>query len=187
MKNIGYIRVSTVDQNTDRQLSDVELDRTFIDKCSGGSADRPQLNELIDYVRDGDTVHVHSIDRLARNLQDLLSLIEVFKAKAVTVKFHKERLTFEGQTKNATQDLMLTMIGAVAQFEKDMINERQREGIEKAKAKGVYSKQRAKRIDREEVAQLLSDGLPMAQIARRLGCSTKTIQRIRNEQATGEK
>lgn len=181
MTDIAYIRVSTTDQNTERQLDVVEVNKTFTDKCSGGSTDRPALTDLLDYVREGDTVHVHSIDRLARNLQDLLSLVEEFKSKGVTLKFHKESLTFEGAVTNAMQDLMLSMIGAVAQFEKAMINERQREGIEKAKARGVYSQERAKRVDREEVKALLAEGLPMAQIAKKLGCSSKTIQRIKNE------
>ncbi|OJF67966.1 resolvase [Alteromonas sp. V450] len=181
MTDIAYIRVSTTDQNTERQLDGVEVNKTFTDKCSGGSTDRPALTDLLDYVREGDTVHVHSIDRLARNLQDLLTLVEEFKSKGVTLKFHKEDLTFSGSIVDKFQDLMLSMVGAVAQFEKAMINERQREGIEKAKARGVYSQKRAKRVDREEVKALLAEGLPMAQIAKKLGCSSKTIQRIKNE------
>ncbi|BBO27452.1 resolvase [Alteromonas sp. I4] len=181
MTDIAYIRVSTTDQNTERQLDGVKVDKTFTDKCSGGSTDRPALTDLLDYIREGDIVHVHSIDRLARNLQDLLSLVEMFKTKGVTLKFHKESLTFEGSVTNAMQDLMLSMIGAVAQFEKAMINERQREGIEKAKARGVYSQERKKKVDRDEVKALLNEGLPMAQIAKKLGCSSKTIQRIKNE------
>lgn len=181
MTDIAYIRVSTTDQNTERQLDGVKVDKTFTDKCSGGSTDRPALTDLLDYIREGDIVHVHSIDRLARNLQDLLSLVERFKTKGVTLKFHKESLTFEGSVTNAMQDLMLSMIGAVAQFEKAMINERQREGIEKAKARGVYSQDRKKKVDRDEVKALLNEGLPMAQIAKKLGCSSKTIQRIKNE------
>lgn len=181
MTDIAYIRVSTTDQSTERQLDGIGVNKTFIDKCSGGSTNRPALTDLLDYVREGDTVHVHSIDRLARNLQDLLSLVEEFKSKGVTLRFHKESLTFSGSIKDDFQDLMLSMVGAVAQFERAMINERQREGIEKAKARGVYSQERAKRVDREEVKALLADGLPMAQIAKKLGCSSKTIQRIKNE------
>ena len=181
MTDIAYIRVSTTDQNTERQLDGVEVNKTFTDKCSGGSTDLPALTDLLDYIREGDTVHVHSIDRLARNLQDLLTLVEEFKSKGVTLKFHKESLTFEGSVTNAMQDLMFSMIGAVAQFEKAMINERQGEGIEKAKARGVYSQERAKRVDREGVRAMLAEGIPMAQIAKKLGCSSKTIQRIKNE------
>ncbi len=181
MTDIAYIRVSSTDQNTERQLDGIRADKTFTDKCSGGSTERPALTDLMDYVREGDTVHVHSIDRLARNLQDLLSLVEYFKSKGVTLRFHKESLTFEGSVANAMQDLMLSMIGAVAQFERAMINERQREGIEKAKARGAYSKERSKQVSREQVKAMLSEGLPMAQIARKLGCSSKTIQRIKKE------
>lgn len=181
MSHIAYIRVSTTDQNTDRQLDGIHVDKTFTDKCSGGSTKRPALQDMLGYVREGDTVHVHSIDRLARNLQDLLALVEHFKAKGVTVKFHKESLTFEGAVSNPMQDLMLSMIGAVAQFEKAMIKERQREGIAKAKVKGVYNQDRAKKVDRNEVKALLENGVPMSQIAKRLGCSSKTVQRIKSE------
>ena len=178
---IAYIRVSTVEQNTERQLADVEgFDKVFEDKCSGSTTDRPSLAALLDYVREGDEVHVHSIDRLARNLNDLLSLVELFKSKGVTLVFNKESMTFSGSTSDPMQELMLSMIGAVAQFERAVIRERQAEGIAQAKAKGVYSKSRKKKVDRDQVKELLAGGLPLAEIARRLNCSTKTIQRIRN-------
>ena len=141
MADIAYIRVSTTDQNTERQLDGVEVVKTFTDKCSGGSTNRPALTDLLDYIREGDTVHVHSIDRLARNLQDLLSLVERFKTKGVALKFHKENLTFEGSVTNAMQDLMLSMIGAVAQFEKAMIDDQND----------------AKAQEKQEMADLLKD------------------------------
>ncbi|QTH72032.1 recombinase family protein [Pseudoalteromonas xiamenensis] len=181
MTNIAYFRVSSVDQNTERQLADLTFDKTFTDKCSGGDTKRPALNDLIDYMREGDTVHVHSIDRLARSLQDLLNLVASFNAKGVTLKFHKENMTFQaGGEKDPRQELMLSIMGSVAQFEKAMINERQREGIAKAKAQGVYSKERSKKVDREEVLALLESGLSHGQIAKKLGCSTKTVQRKKN-------
>lgn len=180
MTAIAYIRVSSVDQNTDRQLDGVEgIEKTFTDKCSGGTTNRPALAQLIDYMREGDVVYVHSIDRLARNLQDLLELVEKFRAEGVTLKFHKEAMAFAPGESDKIQDLMLSVMGAVAQFEKALINERQREGIAKAKAAGKYSKPRSKKVDTEEALGLLAQGLSQPFVAEKLGCSTKTIQRIK--------
>ena len=97
MANIGYVRVSTTDQKTDRQLEGVALEKVFEDKASAADTARPQLRLCLDFVRQGDTLHVHSIDRLARNLQDLLRLLGQLTDKGVTVQFLKERLVFSGQ------------------------------------------------------------------------------------------
>lgn len=134
-KHVGYVRVSSQDQNTARQLEGVQLDRVFEEKASGKDTARPQLRACLDYLRDGDTLHVHSIDRLARNLGDLLRVLEDLKARDVAVQFHKESLTFTGKA-DPFQDLQLQVIGAVAQFERALIRERQREGIAAAKAQG---------------------------------------------------
>lgn len=132
-KDIGYVRVSTHDQNTARQLDGVYLDKVFEEHASGKNADRPALQTCLDYVRDGDVLHVHSIDRLARNLQDLLSIVTTLKEKGVTVIFHKEKLEFVGNSaagkSDAFQELQLHIIAAVAQSERALILERQREGI----------------------------------------------------------
>ena len=115
-KQIGYIRVSSTDQNTARQLDGFHLDKVFTDRCSGKDTSRPQLTACLDYLRDGDTLHVHSIDRLARNLQDLLRIIESLNQRDVSVSFHKEGLTFSaGKTEDPFQKLQLQIIGAVAQ------------------------------------------------------------------------
>lgn len=135
MATVAYRRVSTSDQNTDRQLAGEKFDKVFEDKASAKDVDRPQLRAMIEFVRDGDTVVVHSIDRLARNLADLESLIEQINGKGSTVEFRKESLTFAGG-EDAMQTLMLQMMGAFAQFERSMIRERQREGIAAAKAAG---------------------------------------------------
>ena len=134
-ESIAFRRVSTADQKTDRQLAGESFDREFEDKASAKDVDRPALQELISYVREGDTVVVHSIDRLARNLADLESLIQQLTNEGVTVEFRKESLSFAGGA-DAMQTLMLQMMGAFAEFERSMIRERQREGYLAARAAG---------------------------------------------------
>jgi DNA invertase Pin-like site-specific DNA recombinase len=135
-QNVGYMRVSTTVQSTERQLDKVDLDQVFTDKLSGKDTARPALDACMNHLRKGDTLHVHSIDRLARNLMDLQRLVEELTAKGVTIKFHKEALTFNGD-ENAMSKLMLQMIGAVAEFERSLINERRKEGVAIAQKKGV--------------------------------------------------
>jgi len=173
-KDFGYVRVSSVDQNTVRQLDGVKLDQVFTDKVSGGTADRPQLAELRRSLRSGDTVHVHSIDRLARSLVDLLALVEEFTKAGVTVKFHKEALTFTGAD-DKYQNLMLQMMGAVAQFERSMIRERQREGIVKAKEEGKYKGRSA--ADGTAIRAAIENGMSYREAAKDLGVSLSTVQR----------
>ncbi|WP_404408405.1 recombinase family protein [Pseudidiomarina marina] len=184
MQNIGYIRVSTVDQKTDRQLDGIQLDRVFTDKCSGSTTERPQLEQLKAHVREGDIVHVHSIDRMARNLEDLLDLIRFFDNKGVQVQFKKENMTFGGAENNPMQKLILSVMGSVAEFERAIILERQREGIEKAKQRGVY-KGRKKSVDRDKVLELRQQGVKKMQIAKKLGIGRATVYRILEEQAEG--
>ena len=135
MSRVAYIRVSSVGQNVDRQLPDEKFDKTFTDKASAKDTDRPALADLLDYVREGDTVVVHSIDRLARNLADLEKLVDQLNSKGVSVEFRKESLIFSGGA-DPMQKLLFQMLGAVAEFERSMIRERQREGIAAAKAAG---------------------------------------------------
>ena len=134
-KSIGYIRASSIYQNTKRQLYGVELDRIYEDKCSGKNTDRPALKECLSYLRDGDILHCHSIDRLCRNLSDLLNLVQGLLARGVSVFFHKENMRFEAGKTDQFQELQLSIIGAVASFERQMILERQREGIALARLK----------------------------------------------------
>lgn len=136
-QTVGYIRVSTLTQNTERQLEGLKLDRTFEDKVSGKSQDRPALQEMLKHVRAGDEVVIHSMDRLARNLGDLLQIVTGLTSRGVKVTFRKESMTFTGDDSSASK-LMLSIMGAVAEFERSMILERQREGIAIAKAKGAY-------------------------------------------------
>lgn len=124
----GYVRVSTVDQNELRQLEGQVLDRVFTDKASGRDTERPQLTELLRFVRDGDSVVVHSMDRLARNLDDLRALVQGLTRRGVRVEFLKEQLVFTGED-SPMANLMLSVMGAFAEFERSLIRERQREGI----------------------------------------------------------
>ena len=177
---VAYTRVSTVDQNTDRQsITDVE--RTFEDKASGGTTDRPALQDCLAFVREGDTVAVWSIDRLARSLKDLQDLIARFNAKGVAVEFVSERLTFSANADDPFARLQLQMLGAVAEFERSIIRKRQREGIEKAKAKGGVYKGRAPSIDRDAVLDRLDQGQTPTQIAREMGVSRPSVYRIAAE------
>lgn len=141
----NYIRVSTVSQNTDRQLREVSCDREYLEKVSGKTANRPQLKALLQNLRDGDAVNVHELSRLARNTQDLFNIVDEIIAKGASVRFHKENLSFDGARRDdAFQKLMLTMLGAISTFERDLMLERQREGIEIAKSKGKYKGRRSK-------------------------------------------
>jgi DNA invertase Pin-like site-specific DNA recombinase len=177
--NIGYIRVSSIDQNTARQLDGMDLDQVFKEKVSAATTKRPQLQECLRYVRKGDTLHVHSIDRLARNLGDLLSLLEQLTGKGVAVKFHKENLTFTGED-NPFQTLQLQIIGAVAQFEREIIKERQREGIAKAQAKGKHCGRKSKLSQEQmnEIRQRSDEGEEKKALANEFGISRQTLYRI---------
>jgi DNA invertase Pin-like site-specific DNA recombinase len=177
VQHIGYKRVSTLDQNTERQLDGKRFDAEFEDKASGKDTNRPKLQEMISYVRDGDTVHVHSIDRLARDTSDLLRLVKELNGKGVTVRFEKENLTFGGD-EDAMGKLMMTMLAAFADFERAMIRERQREGIALAKQRGVYSKKRTKKLTLEQITKLRARadaGEKKAVIARDFGISRETL------------
>ncbi len=174
---VGYVRVSTVDQNTERQLDGIELDRVFTDKASGKDVKRPQLQAALEYLRDGDTLFVHSLDRLARNAEDLLRIVRELTEREVAVEFVKNKMTFSGNAADPMARLMLTMLAGFATFERDLIRERQREGIALAKARGAY-KGRRKALKPEEAVQLreMADaGLPKAELARTYGISRETV------------
>jgi len=174
---VGYVRVSTVDQNTERQLDGIALDRVFTDKASGKDMDRPQLRAVLEYVRDGDTLYVHSLDRLARNAEDLLRIVRELSERGVTVEFVKNKMTFRGSTTDPVARLMLVMLAGFAAFERDLIRERQREGIAIAKANGVY-RGRKRALTLDEAAQLremANAGMPKAELARTYGIARETV------------
>jgi DNA invertase Pin-like site-specific DNA recombinase len=175
-QRIGYVRVSTVDQNGVRQLDGQVLDRVFTDKASGRDTARPQLTELLRFVRDGDAVVVHSMDRLARNLDDLRALVQRLTKRGVRVEFVKEQLVFTGED-SPMANLMLSVMGAFAEFERSLIRERQREGIALAKQRGAY-KGRKKTLTPEravELVQRADSGVPKVVLARDYGISRETV------------
>ena len=175
-QRIGYIRVSTIDQHVERQLEGIALERTFIDRASGKDTKRPQLDLMMSYARDGDTVVVHSMDRLARNLDDLRRIVHSLTGKGVKVEFVKEHLTFTGED-SPMAGLLLSVMGAFAEFERALIKERQREGIALARRRGAY-KGRKKTLSQDALAKLrerLKDGVSKAQLAREFGISRQTL------------
>ena len=175
-QRIGYVRVSSVDQNTERQLEGQTLNRVFTDKCSGKDTHRPQLEACLGHLREGDTLVVHSMDRLARNVTDLLKLVTDLTAKGMTVEFVKENLVFRGDDSPMSR-LMLTVMGGVAEFERAMIRERQREGIAVAKEKGIY-KGRKQALSASQAAELrkrLAGGESKAALAKAYGITRQTV------------
>ncbi|NDK90408.1 recombinase family protein [Gordonia desulfuricans] len=183
-QRVGYVRVSTAEQNEARQLDDVELDRVFTDKASGRDRQRPELEKLLDFVRDGDTVYVHSLDRLGRNVDDLRDLITELTGQGVEVRIVKQGLTFTSDDTSPMNRLMLTMLGAFAEFELAMIRERQAEGIAKAKAAGKYRGRNAALTPEqvEEIAQRHAGGAGegITALATEYGVSRQTVYNYLN-------
>jgi DNA invertase Pin-like site-specific DNA recombinase len=175
-KRIGYIRVSSVDQNELRQLDGVQVDKKFTDKASGKDTKRPQLQAAFEYMRDGDVLVIHSMDRLARNLDDLRRIVTELTGRGVVVEFVKEQLTFTSED-NAMSRLLLSVMGAFAEFERALIKERQREGIALAKQKGIY-KGRKPSLTPEQVKALrarVKAGEKRAVLAREFAISRETV------------
>jgi DNA invertase Pin-like site-specific DNA recombinase len=178
---IGYIRVSTAEQNTDRQLDGEQLTVTFTDKASGKNADRPQLQAMLaGNWPEGSTVVVHSMDRLARSLSDLLRIVEQLTQRGINVQFVKEGKMFRGGEASDPMDkLMLSLLGAFAEYERTLIRERQREGIAKAKERGVYRGRPRRVDDAERIAQIVAEaraaGANKSRIAAMHGISRDTL------------
>jgi DNA invertase Pin-like site-specific DNA recombinase len=175
-QRVGYVRVSSYDQNPERQLEHIEVSRVFTDRASGKDTNRPELELLLAFVREGDTVVIHSMDRLARNLDDLRRLVQRLTSCGARVEFVKEGLTFTGED-SPMANLMLSVMGAFAEFERSLIRERQREGIELAKGRGVY-RGRKRALSPDQVAgirQRVSCGEQKSVLAREFGVSRETI------------
>lgn len=177
----NYIRVSTADQNTERQLLKVQCDRVYEEKVSGKDKDRPQLQAMLLNLRPGDLVNVHELSRLARNTKDLLEIVQEILSAGASIRFHKENLFFQANEKaDPFQNLMLTMLGAIAQFERDLMLERQREGIAIAKSKGKY-KGRQTRFSEDEIGKIITDFKETknkAAIARQWGISRQYLYKL---------
>lgn len=178
-QTIGYVRISSTGQNESRQLDGVALDKTFTDVASGKNTDRPEFQKMLSHVRAGDHLKVHSMDRLSRSLADLEATVKGLTDRGVTVSFVSQGMTFTGVS-SPMNTLMLQMLGAVSQFERALILERQREGIAiaKAKGKGVVYKGRKASLDAVQVAklkELVADGVAKTKIAEQLGVSRATV------------
>ena len=175
---IGYVRVSTVEQNTARQLVGITLDRVFEEKVSAKNiGNRPVLTEMLGFIRDGDDLYVHSMARLARNLKDLLTLVTTITDKGVTLHFVKENLTFEAKAKATPfNKLLLDLLGSVVEFERELILERQREGIAQAKARGAYKGRKPIAPEKiEKAKELLAQGMTRTEAAKTVGMGRTTL------------
>lgn len=182
-KNIAYVRVSTVEQNEERQINTLKqysIDKWFIDKCSGKNTDRPQFKQMLDYVREYDRVYIVDFSRLSRSTKDLLNTIELFESKNVSLISVKEAL----DTSTPTGKLMLTMIGAINEFERANILERQKEGIQIAKAKGVYKGRKPVEIT-DKFEELYDDymkrKISKTQMAKELHICRNTLNKLIKE------
>ena len=177
-QRVGYVRVSTLDQNEIRQLDGRELDKVFTDRASGKDANRPQLEALLGFVREGDTLYCHSMDRLARNLDDLRKLVLGLTQRGVHVCFVKENLTFTGDD-SPMSNLLLSVMGAFAQFERELLRERQREGIAIAKRAGKYRGRKPVLTAAQgaELQKRAATGESRSGLAREFGISRDTLYR----------
>lgn len=178
--NIGYVRVSTVEQNEARQLESLKgynIDRWYTEKVSGKDLNRPELQKMLDFAREGDTIYIHDFSRISRSVKDLLSLIDTLEAKKVHLVSVKENL----DTSTPAGRLMLTMIGAINEFERANLLERQREGIAIAKAKGKYKGRKAIEIDNSFIdgyQRYLARKINKLQLAKELGISRPTLDKL---------
>lgn len=175
---VGYARVSSPEQNLDRQtsrLTDAGAQKLFTDTVSGSTRDRPGLDAALEYLRANDTLLVVSMDRLARSLVDLHTLVDELSTHGITVTFLQEGQSYSANP-SPTGKLLLGMLGAVAEFERSIIRERQAEGIARAKARGVYKGRKPVPDEKiEQARQLISQGVPKARVARDLGISRSSL------------
>ena len=184
---VGYVRVSTITQHEDRQLVTMEkfgVEKLFQEKVSGKDKNRPQLQQLLDFVREGDMVIIHDFSRLARSTKDLLEIVEYLNNKKVALISAKENL----DTSTATGKLMLTMIGAINEFERTNLLERQREGIAVAKKKGKYKGRKEVKIDNFEqyYNKYLNREITKTQLAKELNISRPTLDKLIKEYKEGK-
>ena len=182
--NLAYIRVSTAEQNEARQIEAIEkytIQKWFTEKVSAKDTNRPKLQELLEFAREGDTIYIHDFSRLARSTKDLLDIVEMLNAKGVHLVSNKENI----DTSTPTGKLMLTMIGAIAEFERQNLLDRQREGIAIAKREGKYSKCGGKRKTvegfSEAYARYKNRDITKSALAKELHISRPTLDKLIKE------
>ncbi len=184
MALIGYARVSTEDQHLEMQLTQLQaagVERIYKEKISGVQQDRPELVAMLDYVREGDTVVSAKLDRIARSTRHLLEIVEVLEKKGVAFRV----LNINLDTATPTGKLMLSMLAAIGQFEREMMLERQREGIARAKQAGAYKGRKpTARAKSDQVVELLRQGMTRNAVARETGIGVASVYRIQREQKT---
>lgn len=181
MSNLAYVRVSTIEQNTERQIiaikNNAEIDKWFIEKASAKDKERKELKKLLDYIRENDTIYIHSLDRLARNTKDLLSIIETLNQKNVELYSIKDNFDFN----SSSGKFMLTILGAVAEFERNILKERQAEGIAIAKKKGKFKGSKPIKINKKQFEELYGDWkkgyITQKDMYKRLNISRTTLYR----------
>lgn len=188
MAQVGYVRVSTPDQRTARQLYDIRgsLDRLYEDSCSGKSLNRPQLNACLDYLHAGDVLHIESLDRLARSLNDLLKILEILKKNGVILEVHSPNSLIkriDPRIDDPQQKFMLQILGAVGEFERSLIRERQMEGVQIAKLAGKYkgTPYKLKEKQASELRELHTKGVPVSRLAREFEISRATVYKYLNK------
>lgn len=185
---IAYARVSTDDQNLDRQLETLKAycpDKIFTDHLSGKNLERPGFQQMMDYVREGDIIYVASMDRIARNLDDLLATTKRLQSKGITVHFLKENICLNPGTETSSMSkLIMSIMGAVAEFERSLIRERQREGILLAKARGVYKGRKPIDPDKmQEARKLIDEGFTKTKVCEKLQISRQTLYKYLKQSA----
>ncbi|MCL1597003.1 recombinase family protein [Parasutterella secunda] len=185
---IAYARVSTDDQNLDRQLETLKAycpDKIFTDHLSGKNLERPGFQQMMDYVREGDIIYVASMDRMARNLDDLLATTKRLQSKGITVHFLKENICLNpGAETSSMSKLIMSIMGAVAEFERSLIRERQREGILLAKARGVYKGRKPIDPDKmQEARKLIDEGFTKTKVCEKLNISRQTLYKYLKQSA----
>lgn len=179
---IAYIRVSSIDQNEQRQIEAMQrynIEKWFIEKVSGKDTNRPKLKEMLDFAREGDTIHIHDFSRLARSTKDLLDIVELLNSKGITLISNKENI----DSSTPTGKLMLTMIGAINEFERTNLLERQKEGITIAKREGKYKGRKAVSIPdfNKHYQRYISREISKSELAKELNISRPTLDKLIKE------
>lgn len=180
----NYIRVSTILQNTERQLPSVECDRIYEDKLSGKDTERPQFQLMMSNLREGDVVNVHSLDRIGRNTKDILDIVQQIKDLNCVIHFHKENLKFDGTKSDLYSNLLLTILSSFSEFERNIMLERQREGIEIGKLKGRY-KGRKSKLTKEQLEEMKKDfdsGVSKTKISEKYGVTRGYVYQLVKKQ-----